>query len=102
MVRRDKQREADLEEIMSNPDQERLQTISFSDNEEEEDWEENGRPKIRRYVKFKNVWDEEFTGQVTGVHRNNDRQIWVRVNDEQNCIDLNIIKCWRYLPSEIT
>ena len=105
MVRRDKQREADLEEIMSNPDQERYQTVSFSDNEEEEEWEKNGRPKIRRYGKFINVWDEEFTGQVTGVHRNNDRQIWVRVNGEheQNCIDLNIIKHWRYLPpSEIT
>jgi hypothetical protein len=44
MVRRDKQREADLEEIMSNPDQERYQTVSFSDHENKED---HGRKDYR-------------------------------------------------------
>jgi len=92
MVRRDKQREADLEEIMSNPDQERYQTVTFSDHEEEE-WgrNEESRPKKRRFVKFRNVWNEEFKGQVTEVFHNNEKLIWVRVDGEENCIDLNVI-----------
>jgi hypothetical protein len=94
MVRIDKQREAEREELESDPDQNRLQLTLWSESEEEKET----RPKRYKQVQFENVWNEKFEGKVMGVHRNNNRKIWVEVAGEKMNIDLDNIKKWRYKP----
>ena len=94
MVRIDKQREAEREELESDPDQNRLQLTPWSESEEEKET----RPKRYKQVQFENVWNEKFEGKVMGVHRNNNRKIWVEVAGEKMNIDLDNIKKWRYKP----
>jgi len=99
MTRLEKQREAEREEIQSNPDLDRYQETSWSNSEDEG---EQGRPKRYTQVQFENKWKEKFEGKVMGVQRKNDRKIWVKVNgdEEQVNIDLENIKRWRYKPGE--
>jgi len=101
MVKIDKSREAEIEAMQSEPDDEPRPTV-WSDSEDESTTPPT-RPKWRRAVYFQNIWGEEFEGYVTDVMKSKPNIIWAKVNVDLMMIDMNNIKRWKYkeiLPTQ--
>ncbi len=57
----DKRRQAQAEELMSDPEDQIPRLTIWSDSESED--EKPTRPKWRKWVYFQNKWGEEFEGR---------------------------------------
>jgi len=93
-VKIDKRRQAQAEEIMSDPKDQIPRLTVWSDSDSED--EKPTRPKWRKWGYFQNKWGEEFEGYVTDVMKSNDNIIWAKVNGEKTRIDMNNIYKWKY------
>jgi len=56
------------------------------------------RPRRYKHVDFYNKFGEHFSGRVTHVHKKNDTIIWIRLDDTQESmqIDMGKIMQWSY------
>ena len=94
MVKIDKRRQAEAEELMSDPEDYTPRLTVWSDSDSED--EKPTRPKRRKWVYFQNIWGEEFEGYVTDVMKSSDKIIWATVNGARSVIDMTKISKWKY------